>query len=134
MIDLVNRSGIRLHRCDESMSDLVVGDDKLLLLRENAALLLVSGDNYLYTLLHIRLRCESSAVADRTERSLIHDIRKLGAGCSGRGLGDLVEIDVVRQLDLLGVNFEDFFSSFQIRKFYRDSPVKSSRTQQRGVQ
>ena len=53
---------------------------------------------------------------------------------TGGHAGDLLEVHVVRQLDLLGVYLQDGLAALQVRQLHRNPPVEPSRTGQRRVQ
>ena len=107
----MDRCGIRLHGCNQRMSDLVVGYNKFLFLGEHTVLLLVTSNDYLNALLHICLRGKFSSVADSPQCRFIHNVRQLGSGCPGCSLGDLAEIHIVGYLDLLCVYFQYLLTS-----------------------
>ncbi len=83
--DLMNRSGILLKRRNESMPDLMVGDNELLLVRHDLVLLLIAGDHDLDGLLEIRLNDSLPSCPDRPERGLVDDIGKLRPGGDREG-------------------------------------------------
>ena len=132
--DLVDRCGLCLLRSDQCMSDLVVGHDQFLLVGKHTVLLLISGNDNLDTLLEVCLCCELTSVTDSTESSFIDDVGKFCTRSTRCCLGDLVESDGVCDLDLLRMDFEDLFTSLNIRKLYRDPSVKTSRTEKCRIQ
>ena len=70
---------MRLHRCNQSMPDLVICHDLLFLIGKYCIFLLISCDNSLDALLEILLAYDAAAVAHGAERSFVDDICKLGA-------------------------------------------------------
>ena len=64
--DLGNRRGTLLAGSDDSMADLVVGNDLLLVVGQHRGLTLLSGDNDLHRLLKIVLRGTLAPLADGT--------------------------------------------------------------------
>ena len=106
----------------------MIGNDQFLLVGKHTVLLLVSGNNNLNTLFKIRLCGKFPSVTDCTESRLIDNVGKFCTGSPNCSLGDLVKTDTVCNLDLLGMDFQDFLTSLQIRKLNRDPSVKTSRT------
>ena len=87
------------------MADLVIGNYLLLLVSKDRILLLVSCDDYLDALLEVGLACSLAPVADSSESCLIYYIGKLSTGCAGCHSCDSAVVDVVLDLDLLGMYF-----------------------------
>ena len=109
--DLLHRCGVGLLCRHQGMSDLVVGHNQLFLGGEDRVLLLITGDNHLDGLFQVRLGGELSAVPDCPERSLIDNVGQLRAGGAGGHAGNLREIHVVRNLDLLCVYLQDILTA-----------------------
>ncbi len=88
----------------QRVADLVVGDDMLLVIGHNGVLLLIPGNDYLDALLQVGLGGKALAsVTDGPEGRLVDDVGQLGAGGAGGHTGDLVEIHILGDLDLLGM-------------------------------
>ena len=102
--DLGHRGRMALKRCHQGMTDLVVGDDHLLLVGHDLVLLLVPGDHHLHALLQVRLGHHSAPVAHRPKGSLVDHIGQLRAGGAHGNPGDGPEVHVVGQLHLPAVN------------------------------
>ena len=102
--DLLHRGGVGLHGRHQRMANLVVGDDLLLVVGHNGILLLVTGDDHLDALLQIRLRGEAAVVPDGPQSRLVDDVGQLCAGSTGGHAGHLVEIHILGDLDLLGMD------------------------------
>ena len=124
--DLLDRSTVGLHSSHQCVTDLVIGNDQFFFVSEDGILFLVAGDDDLDALLHIRLICKSAPVPDSPQRCLIDDIGKFGAGSSGCHAGDLAEIDIAADFDLLGVDLQNIDAALQVGKLHRDTPVESS--------
>ena len=77
------------------MTDLMVGDNLLLIPRNTGILLLISGNNNLNTLLKVCLSGKLTSIADRTESCLIDNICKLRAGSAGSSLCNLIKADSI---------------------------------------
>ena len=125
----MNRCGFCLFCGNQCMADFMISYNKFFLIGKNPVLLLISGDNYFNTLLKISLCSKFSTVTDCTERSLIYNIGKLCTGSSCCSLGNLIKTDGVCNFNLLGMNFKDILSSLQIRKLYRNTSVKTTRSE-----
>ena len=116
------------------MADLVIGYDPLLFVGEDGVLLLISGDDGLDALLQVRLGHQLPAVPHRSQGGLVDDVGQLRAGCAGGHPGHGGKVHVLRQLDLLGVDLQNFLPPLQVRQLHRHPAVKPARTGQRGVQ
>ena len=112
----------------------MVGDGPLLPVRQNGILLLISGDNHFNALLQILFRGKVPLVPNRPKRRFVYDIGQLRTGSTGGHPSDFLVIHIRRHFNLLGVNPQNRFSSLQIRKFHRYSPVKPSRSRQCWIQ
>ena len=132
--DLLHRGGIGLLRRHQRMADLVISHDALFVVRHNGILLLITGDDHLNALFQIRLGGEFPPVPDSPQSGLVHNVGKLCAGCAGGHTGDLVEINILSHLDLLGVDLQNFLPALQVRKLHRHPTVEPSGTGQGGVQ
>ena len=132
--DLLDRRRIVLFCSHKRMSDFVVGNNKLLFVGENRILLLVTGNNGFNTFFQIGLRCKASIVTDCAKRCFVDNIRQFGTGSTGSHTGNLIKIDIVRKTNLLGMDFQNFFTALQIRQFNRHTSVKTSRTGQGRIQ
>ena len=109
--DLLNRCGIGLLGSNERMADLMIGNNQLLLIRENSILLLISGNDSFNTFFKVRLSCKTSVVTDGTKCGFIDNVRKLGTGSTGSHAGNLIKIDIVRKTDFLGMNLQNLFTA-----------------------
>ena len=126
--DLLNRSRVCLFRCDKRMSDLMVRNRPFLLVGENCILFLVSGNDNLNTLLKIFLCRIGTTIADCTKCRLVDDVCKLRSGGSGSHARNLKVVHIVGNLDLLCMNAQNRLSALEIREFYRNTAVKSTRS------
>ena len=132
--DLLHGGTVGLHGGHQGVSDLVIGDNELLFVRQDGVLFLVSGDDDLYALLHIGLGGKFSAVAHCAQGSFIDDIGQFRAGSACSHAGDLAEVHIRADLNLFGVDFEDIDSSLEIGEFHGDAPVKTAGSGQSGIQ
>ena len=132
--DLGHRGGVGLEGGDQGVADLVVGHDLPLLVGEDLVLFLVAGDDHLDALLKVGLVDVLPALADSPEGSLVDHVGQLRAGGAGGGPGDGVQVHVVPQLHLLGVDLQDVLTALQVRQLHGHPPVEPAGPQQGGVQ
>ena len=132
--DLLHRGGVALQRRDERVAGLVVGDDPFFVVGKDGVLLLIACDDDLNALLQIGLGGEPAARAHGAQRGLVDDVRKLRAGSAGGHAGDLVEVDVLRDLDLLRVDLQNFLAALEVGKLDRHAAVEAARARERGVE
>ena len=132
--DLLHRCAVGLHGSHKGVTDFVVGNNEFFLVCEDRVLFLITGNDDFDALLHIRLVGKLAAVADSTQRRLIDDIGKLGAGGACRHAGDLAEVNVTADLDLLCVDLEYIDAALQIGKFYRHAAVETPWPRERRIE
>ena len=128
--NLLNRCGIGLFGSHQSMSDFMIGNNQLLFVGEDGVLLLITGNDGFNTFFKVGLCRKASIITNRAEGSFIDNIRQFGTGSTGSHSGNLVEINIVGETNLLGMHLQDFFTAFQIRQFNRHTSVETSRTGQ----
>ena len=132
--DLLYRCRVLLKRSNQCMTDLMVGNDQLLLIGHHIVLLLITGDDDLDRLLEIRLDHALTTGTYRTKRCLVDDVRKLGTTRAGGCLRDGTEIDIVRHLDASGMHLQDVDTTLKIWKLDRYTTVETARTKQCRIQ
>lgn len=91
--DLGNRRGTLLAGSDDSMADLVVGNDLLLVVGKHRGLTLLAGNDDLHRLLEVVLGCTLATLANGAQGALVDDIGQVGARGTGRGAGNRGQID-----------------------------------------
>ena len=128
--DLLNRCRIGLHGSNQCMTNLMIGNDQFLFIRQDTVFLLISCDNNFHALHQICLCCKFASAAYSMKCCFIHDICKFRSGCSGCSSGDRIEIYVIRKFDLFCMDFQNIHTTLKIRQFHRNTTVKSSRTEQ----
>ena len=132
--DLLHRSGMALQCCDQGMTDFVIADNQLFLVRQDGVLLLIAGNDHFDGFFQVSLVSFAAAVTHGTEGSLVDNIGQLCAGSTGGHAGNAVEIHIVGKLDLLGVYPEDFFTTLQVGELHRHTAVKTTGTGQCRIQ
>ena len=68
------------------------------------------------------------------QRSLVDEVREVGADHSRRRRRDPAEIDVRRERHAAGVHLENRLAAVAVRRLHRDAPVEPPRPQQRLVE
>ena len=123
--DLVHRVGVGQVVRHQRVAGLVIGGDELLLLGEEARLLLRAGDDpqdRLFELLHLD---DPLAPAGGQQGGLVHQVGQVGAG-EARGLrGQGVEVDARGQRLALGVHRQDGLAALRGRDGRRRSAGRS---------
>jgi hypothetical protein len=121
-------------RSDEGVSHLVIGNAAALIRAEHAAPLLERGNNA------FDCRCEiferhRVALAPRChDRRLVHEVRQVRAGETGRQRGNSVEIDIGAEPYLGDMDLQDFPPSGAVRPIDEHLAVESPGAQQGGME
>ena len=118
----------------QGVPDLVVGDDALFLLRDDAAVPFRPGDDAVSRRVEVGHLDLMLVLAGRLQRGLVNQIGQVGAGEARRAAGQHVQLDVIGQRLALGVNFQNAQPTAAIRAVHHHAPVKAARPQQGGVQ
>ncbi len=134
MVIFCYRCGMGLLCCHERMSDLVISHDLLFFIRKDRILLLISCDDHLDAFFQVFLCHMMPVVPHGSQCRFIDDVGQLRTGRTGCHPRNLLIVHVFIHTNFLRVNFQDILSAFQIRQFYRNSPVKAARTQQCRIQ
>ena len=132
--NFVNRSRFCLFGCDKCMSNFMIGYDQFLFIRKNTIFLLVSCNNYFNAFFKVCLRSKFTSVANCTKCCFIDNIGKFRTRSSGSCLCNIIKSNSICNLNFLCMNFQNLFSTLQIRKFYRNTAVKASRTEKCRIQ
>ena len=128
--DLGNGLRVLLQRGHERMADLVIGHDALFDVRQNGALLLGARDDDLERRQQVLLIHGLAAHAHGAQRRLVDEVGKVRADRAGRGLCDLLEVDVLGKADVARVDEQGLVAPLQIRAVNDDAAVKAARAQQ----
>ena len=73
-------------------------------------------------------------MAHGAEGGLVHQVCQVGTHRTGGGLGNLLQVNVITELNLAGVHLEGIQSALEVGAIHDDAPVKPAGTQQRLVQ
>ena len=120
--------------CGQGVAGLVVGGHGLVVVVHDAGALLrardyaVDGlvDGALVDELHVRTRGE--------QRGLVEDVRQVRTREAGGALGDLAQVDLLREGLALRVDLQDGLAALQVGGLDGDLAVKTARAQQRRVE
>src|SRR5262249_404724 len=115
---------------DDRVTELVVGGDAPLFLGEETRLLLRTGDHAHDPFLELFLLDRLLASARGEQRSLVHEVREVGAGEPWRASGKRVEIDRRRERLALRVHFQNLSAAVAVGTVDDDLAVEASRAQQ----
>ena len=119
---------------DQRVAHLVVGGDRLLLLGDEAALLLRPGEHAhdaLFELGHVDLLL---AVAGRQQGRLVDQVGQVGAGEAGRLAGQSVEVDLLGDRLAARVHLEDLPPAVAVGPVDHHLAVEAARPQQGRVE
>ena len=112
----------------------MVGHQFFLKFRQDAALFLRTGDDQLKGGQQVLLRDQLAALADSPESGLVDKVGKVGAHAAGGGQRYLLQIDVLGQLDVPGMDLKGGQTARQIGTVHGDAPVEAAGAQQGLVQ
>ncbi len=132
--DLGNGLRVLLQRRDQCVADLVIGYNAFFHVGQDGALLFCTGDDRFKRGKQILLIDGLASLAHGAQRGLVYQICKIRADCTGSCLCDLMQVNVLSQLDVAGVDAQRLVSALQIRAVDDDTAVKASRAQKRLVQ
>ena len=116
------------------MSRLMEGCDLLFLIRDDAALFLRPDAHLDKGLPDILLGNVGTVRASGKDRRLVQQVFQVRAGKARGGLGHLLQIHILRQRLVPGVQLQDILPSAHIRRAHRDLSVKASGAQDGRIQ
>ena len=109
----------------EGMASLMEGGHPLVLVIHELAALTAEGD-LVAGLLDIMPVNHLLIIAGGDQGALVQKVGQVGPGDSGCIAGRIEEIDVIAQLDLLGMHLEDLLPAVQVGQVDHDLPVEAS--------
>ena len=112
----------------------MVGDEPLLGLGQHSALFLGTGDDHLEGDEQVVLIYRLAAHAYGPEGGLVDQVGQVCAHAAGSGLSDLVQVHILCQPDVPGVDLEGGQTAGQVGPVHDDAPVKPDGTEQCFVQ
>ena len=119
---------------DDGVTRLVAGDQPLILVADDMALLFGAHLNALNRVIQVAHGNLLLAFTGTENRRFIHDVFQIRAGEIRRALGNVVQIDVIGKRLFLGMNTQNRLASANIRIANRDLAIKTTRAQKRGIQ
>ena len=128
--NLVHRLAGRYGYGNQGMAGFMVGNPVLLLLAHGVMLLFRTGDNPLDGIFKIFGGHSFPPAAGREDGRFIGHVGQVGAHQSRRPAGDEMQIHVLGQLQLLGMDLQDRFPPLQIRLVNHDLAVEAPGPQQ----
>ena len=132
--DLGDRVGLGQDALDDGVTALVVGDDRLLGVADDAALALRAGDDALERLAELG-DGDDLLVAPRGEDGgLVDQVGQVRAAEAGRLAGDRLQVDLLVERLALDVDLEDLEAALHVRAVEDDLAVEAARAQQRRVE
>ena len=132
--DLLDRFCVLLLVGHHGVTDLMVGHQLFLKFRQDAALFLRTGDNQLEGGQQVLLDHQLAALPDGPESGLIHKVGKVGAHAAGGGQRYLLQIDVLGQLDVPGMDLKGGQTARQIGTVDDDAAVEPAGPQKGLIQ
>jgi len=132
--DLGDRLRVFLQGGNQRVADFMVGDNALFGVGQHGALLFGARDDDLEGGQQILLVDGLAAQPHGAQRRLVHEVGQIRADGAGGGLRDLVQIDVLGELDVLGVHAQRLVAALQVRTVNDDAAVETARAQQRLVE
>ena len=132
--DLAHRVLPRQSVHHNGMARLVIGSQLPLMLRDDPALFLRTGDDLDLRVLQILHGDKVLIFPCGQQRALVDEIFQIRAGKAGGAPSQAAQIHILRQRLTLGVDLQNFLPALDVRQAHIDLPVKAARTQQGRVQ
>ena len=132
--DFLHRFGILLLIGHHGVTHLVVGHQLFLKFGENAALFLRAGNDQLESRQHVLLGHQLAPLADGPQGRLVHQVGKVRTHAPGGGQGHLLQVHILGQLDVSGMDLERGDPPRQVGPVNGDPAVEPPRPQQGLVQ
>ena len=130
----VDRSHIRQHMEQDRMTCLVICRNLLLLVGNNAALLLCTDSYFDKRPLNIFI-CDKGAVLLRRDNGrFVQQVLQIRSGEACSSLSDLLQIHIIPQRFVLRMYFQNLFSATDIRGSHRYLTVETTGTQDCRIQ
>src|SRR5215813_3349790 len=130
----MNRISIWNLDSNERMTTLVICSVSLLLVGHHDRATLRAHQNLVFRPFEVLHRNRFLVEARGTQCGFVDQVRKVGPGKARGASGNYVDVDIVAQRNLAGMNGEDSFPSLDVRPLYDHPTVKSSGTQQRRIE
>ena len=132
--DIVDRVHMRQEVCGNCVSGFVIGGQAFRPVAHLAALLLRAHLDLEDGLVDVLHRDEAVLAAYGQQGRLVHQVFQVSAREARCALGNRVEVDIVAQLLVARMDFQDGFAPADVRQAHIDLAVKAAGTQQRVIQ
>ena len=114
----------------QGVTHLVVGDNALFNIRQDGSLLLGTGNDHLKTHQQILLGDSLAALTHGPQSRLVDQVGQIRAHGPGGGLGDLLQIHILCQTDILRMHPQGLIASVQIGAVHDNPAVEASGPEQ----
>ena len=131
--DLLHGSRMTLAGGHHGVAYLVIGNDALLVGRDDGTLLLFAGDDGLDALLKVGRLDLRLAQTHGTQGSLVDDVGDVGTAGAGCGTSYHIHVDFA-MLHLLQVDGQNGLASLEVGQLHDDATVESAGAEQRLVE
>ena len=132
--DLGNGLGVLFQSGDQGVAHLVVGNQPLFHLGEHGVLLFRTGNDGFKGNQQVLLVHGLPAHADGPQGGFVHQVGQIRAYGAGGGLGDLLKIHILGELDLPGMDLQGIQTALVVGPVHDDPAVKPAGPQQGLVQ
>ncbi len=112
----------------------MISNNFLFLWRNDRTFALITGNDGLYTFLHVFLNHGFTAAFYRTQRCFINNIGQLSSRGSCSCTRNCIVVHIRTNFNILCMNFQNCLSAFQVGEFHGNTPVKTARTKQRFIE
>ena len=134
IVTLWTGSAFGQQRREQRVTGLVNRRDLLLFVVDDHRATLRAHQDLVLGELEVEHADDLLVVASGVERRFVHQVGQVRAGEAGRAAREHVDVDVVGERDLLGVDREDALASLDVRTVDDDAAVEASGPQQRRVE
>ena len=132
--DLGDRVALGQDPLDDGVTTFVVGDDRLLRVRDDPRLALRAGDDPLQGFLELGHADDLLVAPSRQDGGLVDEVREVGAGEARRLARDAFDIDALVERLALGVDPQDLGPAPDVGAVEDDLAVEAARAQERRVE
>src|SRR5450755_1541766 len=132
--DLLHRIGTRDGAHNDSVSNLVIRDDRLLSVGNQAALALGTRHDAQNGLIELRLADHALPIARRQQRGLVQQAGKVSAGETSGLAGQVVQFYILGERLILGMHLQNLQATTDVGLVQHDAAIETTRTQQRLIE
>ena len=111
---------------NQGVAGFVNGRHPLFLVADDHALALDAHQHFVFGKFEIVLRDHFAILTSRDECRLVHQIRKVCTGETGRSASDHRKINIVAQRSFLGMNLEDALATANVRTIDHHAAIKTA--------